>query len=134
MSGRTPLRIALASLFVDDQDKALAFYTGVVDFQARHDIPMGPFRWLTVTSPEGGDGIELVLEPMAFEPARTYQQAPFAAGIPATAFMTADIAAEFARLRAAGVVFRGEPKQMGPITAVTFEDTCGNLINLVQPA
>jgi catechol 2,3-dioxygenase-like lactoylglutathione lyase family enzyme len=128
------MRIALASLFVDDQDKALAFYTGVVGFTVKHDIPMGPFRWLTVESPEGVAGIELVLEPMAFAPARTFQQALFAAGIPATAFMTTDIAAEYARLQARGVVFRGEPKQMGPITAVIFEDTCGNLINLVQPA
>jgi catechol 2,3-dioxygenase-like lactoylglutathione lyase family enzyme len=128
------MRITLASIFVDDQDKALAFYTGKLGFVARHDIPMGEFRWLTVTSPEGVDGVELVLEPMAFEPARTYQQALFAAGIPATAFMTGDIAAEFARLKERGVVFRGEPKQMGPVTIVLFEDTCGNLINLVQPA
>jgi catechol 2,3-dioxygenase-like lactoylglutathione lyase family enzyme len=128
------MRIALASLFVDDQDKALAFYTGVVGFTVKHDIPMGPFRWLTVESPEGVAGVELVLEPMAFAPARTFQQALFAAGIPATAFMTADIAAEYARLKDRGVVFRGEPAAMGPITAVTFEDTCGNLINLVQPA
>ena len=128
------MRIALASIFVDDQDKALAFYTGIVGFVVKHDIPMGPFRWLTVTSPEGVDGIELVLEPMAFAPARTYQQALFSAGIPATAFMTDDIAAEYARLAALGVVFRGEPKQMGPVTVALFEDTCGNLINLVQPA
>jgi predicted enzyme related to lactoylglutathione lyase len=128
------MRIALASIFVDDQDKALAFYTGVVGFTVKHDIPMGSFRWLTVTSPEGVDGIELVLEPMAFEPARTYQQALFSAGIPATAFMTDDIAAEYARLAVLGVVFRGEPKPMGPVTVALFEDTCGNLINLVQPA
>ena len=94
---------------------------------------MGPFRWLTVTSPEGAEGVELVLEPMAFPPAKTFQQALFAAGIPATAFITNDIAAEYKRLLALGVVFRGEPTSMGPITAVMFEDTCGNLINLVQP-
>src|SRR6187549_1577719 len=127
------MRIALASIFVEDQARALAFYTDVIGFRKKEDIAMGEFRWLTVESPEGVAGVELVLEPMAFEPARTFQQALFAAGIPATAFMTADIAAEFARLRARGVVFRGEPTQMGPITAVTFEDTCGNLINLVQP-
>ena len=126
------MRIALASVFVDDQSKALAFYTGVVGFRVKHDIPMGTFRWLTVESPEGVHGVELVLEPMAFEPARTFQQALFAAGIPATAFMTDDIAAEFARLRDRGVVFRGEPQRMGPVTVVLFEDTCGNLINLVQ--
>jgi catechol 2,3-dioxygenase-like lactoylglutathione lyase family enzyme len=127
------MRIALASVFVDDQSKALAFYTEVLGFRVRHDIPMGAFRWLTVESPEGVQGVELVLEPMAFPPARTYQAALYAAGIPATAFMTGDIAAEYARLRARGVVFRGEPQAMGPVTVALFEDTCGNLINLVQP-
>jgi catechol 2,3-dioxygenase-like lactoylglutathione lyase family enzyme len=128
------MRIALASVFVEDQSKALAFYTDIVGFRVKHDIPMGTFRWLTVESPEGVHGVELVLEPMAFAPARTYQQALYAAGIPATAFMTDDIAAEFARLRERGVVFRGEPQQMGPVTVALFEDTCGNLINLVQAA
>ena len=94
---------------------------------------MGPFRWLKVSAPEGAAGVELVLEPMGFPPARDYQKALYEAGIPATAFMTDDIAAEFERLKAQGVRFRGEPQSMGPITAVTFEDTCGNLINLVQP-
>jgi catechol 2,3-dioxygenase-like lactoylglutathione lyase family enzyme len=127
------VRIALASVFVDDQSKALAFYTGVLGFVAKHDIPMGTFRWLTVESPDGVHGVELVLEPMAFPPARAFQAALYDAGIPATAFMTDDIAAEFARLRERGVVFRGEPQRMGPVTVVLFEDTCGNLINLVQP-
>ena len=95
---------------------------------------MGQFRWLTVTSPEGVVGVELVLEPMAFAPARVYQKALFNAGIPATAFMTKDIDAEFQKLKARGVTFRGEPVSMGPIKAVVFEDMCGNLINLVQPA
>ena len=94
---------------------------------------MGPFRWLTVTAPEGAEGVELVLEPLGFEPAKIYQKALFEAGIPATAFLTKDIQAEYLRLKALGVVFRGEPRSMGPISAVTFEDTCGNLINLVQP-
>lgn len=127
------MKITLASVFVHDQDAALRFYTGVLGFEVKHDIPMGEYRWLTVTSPEGAHGVELVLEPMAFEPARTYQKALFDAGIPATAFMSADIAAEYERLKARGVRFRGEPANMGPITAVLFEDTCGNLINLVQP-
>ena len=126
------MRIALASIFVEDQARALDFYTGVIGFRKKEDIAMGEFRWLTVESPEGVHGVELVLEPMAFPPARTYQQALFAAGIPATAFLTGDIAAEHARLRALGVVFRGEPQRMGPVTVVLFEDTCGNLINLVQ--
>jgi catechol 2,3-dioxygenase-like lactoylglutathione lyase family enzyme len=127
------VRIALASVFVDDQSKALAFYTDVLGFAVKHDIPMGDFRWLTVESPEGVHGVELVLEPMAFPPARAFQAALYAAGIPATAFMTDDIATEFARLRERGVAFRAEPQRMGPVTVVLFEDTCGNLINLVQP-
>lgn len=127
------MQIKLASVMVDDQDKALHFYTAVLGFVTQVDIPMGPYRWLTVSSPEGVEGMELVLEPMAFPPAQAYQQALFEAGIPATAFMTADIDAEYRRLLALGVRFRGEPQQMGPISAVLFEDTCGNLINLVQP-
>lgn len=128
------MQITLTSISVEDQDRALAFYTSVLGFEKKHDIPMGEFRWLTVTSPEGAHGVELVLEPMAFPPARTYQKALFDAGIPATAFMTKDIAAEFEKLKSLGVKFRGEPKNMGPVTVVLFEDTCGNLINLVQAA
>lgn len=127
------MQIRLTSLLVDDQDKALAFYTQVLGFTPMADIPMGAYRWLTVTSPDGIVGVELVLEPMAFPPARTWQRALYDAGIPATAFITTDIAADVARLTAKGVVFRGAPTAMGPITAVLFEDTCGNLINLVQP-
>ena len=128
------MQIKFVSLTVEDQASALRFYTEVLGFEKMADIPMGAYRWLTVESPEGVHGVELVLEPMAFPPARTYQQALFAAGIPATALITHDIAAETKRLQAKGVVFRGEPVAMGPITAVLFEDTCGNLINLVQPA
>ena len=128
------MQITLASVFVEDQDRALVFYTSVLGFQKKHDIPMGQFRWLTVTSPEGAAGVELVLEPMAFPPARTYQKALFEAGIPATAFMTTDIASEYQKLKSLGVKFRGEPASAGPVTVVLFEDTCGNLINLVQPA
>ena len=127
------MQIRLSSVMVENQDSALHFYTGVLGFVKKNDIPMGPFRWLTVTSPEGTEGVELVLEPMAFPPAQMYQKALFAAGIPATAFMTSDIQSEYQRLKELGVVFRGEPKRMGPVTAVLFEDTCGNLINLVQP-
>jgi catechol 2,3-dioxygenase-like lactoylglutathione lyase family enzyme len=129
------MQIRLASVMVENQDTALRFYTTVLGFVKRKDIPMGPsFRWLTVTSPEGAEGVELVLEPMGFPPAQTFQKALFSAGIPATAFLTNDIASEYRRLKSLGVVFRGEPTSMGPITAVLFEDTCGNLINLVQPA
>jgi predicted enzyme related to lactoylglutathione lyase len=128
------MQIKFVSIMVEDQDSALYFYTTVLGFEKMADIPMGEFRWLTVCSPEGMAGVELVLEPMAFPPARAYQQALFEAGIPATAFITKDIAAEVQRLKARGVKFRGEPTNMGLITAVVFEDTCGNLINLVQPA
>ena len=128
------MQIKLASVMVDDQDKALRFYTTILGFVKKADIPVGPFRWLTVSSPQGVEGVELVLEPMGFPPARTYQKALFDAGIPATAFMTNVIEAEYRRLKQLGVSFRGEPRSMGPISAVLFEDTCGNLINLVQPA
>lgn len=126
------MQITLTSIFVEDQDRALQFYTEVLGFEKKHDIPMGEFRWLTVTSPEGVSGMELVLEPMAFPPARVYQKALYDAGIPITAFMSADINAEFQRLKDRGVIFRGEPTEMGPVTIVLFEDTCGNLINLAQ--
>ena len=127
------MQIRLASVMVDNQENALRFYTAVLGFVKNKDIPMGPFRWLTVSSPEGAEGVELVLEPMGFAPAQTYQKALFAAGIPATAFLTSDIQSEYGRLKALGVSFRDEPKSMGSILAVLFEDTCGNLINLVQP-
>jgi len=128
------MQITLASVLVEDQDHALRFYTAVLGFEKKHDIPMGQFRWLTVSSPEGAPGAELVLEPLAFPPARVYQKALFDAGIPATAFISRDVVAEYERLRSLGVRFRGEPAKMGPVTVVLFEDTCGNLINLVQPA
>ena len=127
------MQIRLASVMVDDQEKALRFYTSVLGFEKMADIPMGEYRWLTVTSPDGIAGVELALEPMGFAPARTYQRALLDAGIPATAFLTDDIFAEFRRLKKSGVAFRGEPTTMGPIIAVRFEDTCGNLIQLVQP-
>jgi predicted enzyme related to lactoylglutathione lyase len=128
------MQIKLSSIMVDNQDNALRFYTTIVGFVKKADIPMGSFRWLTVSSPEGVEGVELVLEPMGFPPAQTYQKALFEAGIPATAFITSDIDAEYRRLKELGVIIHGEPKNMGPIRAVLFEDTCGNLINLVQPA
>lgn len=127
------MQIKFVSITVEDQESALNFYTSVLGFEKMADIPMGEYRWLTVTSPDGIEGVELVLEPMGFPPARAYQKALFDAGIPATAFITKDIAAEVERLKARGVKFRGEPQDMGPIKVVVFEDTCGNLINLVQP-
>ncbi|CAD5370255.1 hypothetical protein RA210_U120083 [Rubrivivax sp. A210] len=127
------MKITLNSVLVQDQDEALTIYTERLGFVKKADIAIGHYRWLTVAAPEGIAGVELALEPMAFEPARVYQRALFEAGIPATAFVSRDIAAEAARLRARGVVVRGEPAVMGPITAVMFEDGCGNLIHLVQP-
>jgi catechol 2,3-dioxygenase-like lactoylglutathione lyase family enzyme len=128
------MRIQFCSLMVDDQEKALKFYTEVLGFTKMADIPMGEYRWLTVVSPERREGVELVLEPLGFPPAKVYQQALYEAGISITAFLTDDIQGEYRRLKERGVVFRGEPTAMGPITAVDFEDTCGNLVKLVQTA
>lgn len=127
------MQIKFSPLLVDDQDAALRFYTQQLGFETCADIPMGPYRFLTVRSPEGLPGVELVLQPLGFEPARTYQRALYEAGMPAAAFTTPDITAEHARLQARGVRFRGEPQAMGPIIGVLFEDGCGNLIHLVQP-
>ncbi len=127
------MQIKFTSIPVDDQERALQFYTSVLGFRKMADLRMGDYRWLTVVSPEGVEGVELVLEPMGLEAARTYQKALFDAGVPAHAFITHDLAGEMARLKSRGVAFRGEPRAMGPITAVTFEDGCGNVLNLVQP-
>ncbi len=127
------MRIDLTSVMVDDQEKALQFYTGKLGFIKMADLPMGENHWLTVRSPEGPQEIELVLEPVGFPQAREFQKALYEAGIPLTAFRTDDIDKEFQELKHRGVIFRGEPLVMGPIKAVLFEDTCGNLINLVQP-
>jgi predicted enzyme related to lactoylglutathione lyase len=128
------MRINLSSVMVEDQEQALKFYTEKLGFVKKTDMSVGDYRWLTVISPEGAEGVELVLEPMGFPPAREYQKALFSAGIPITAFISKDIQAEYKRLKALGVNFRTEPQVMGAITSVLFEDTCGNLINLVQPA
>ena len=127
------MQLKFISVMVTEQDAALQFYTGVLGFTPMADIPMGEYRWLTVTSPDGIEGVELVLEPLAFPPARVFQKELFDAGIPATALITKDIQSDYERLKKRGVIFRGEPQNMGMITAVVFEDTCGNLINLVQP-
>jgi len=126
------IKIALSSIVVDDQAKALAFYTDVLGFEKKHDVPVGEFRWITVVSPEGPDGVELVLEPNENPAARTFQQAMFDQGIPLTAFATDDVRREYERLRQRGVVFRGEPTEAGPVTVAMFEDTSGNLIQLFQ--
>jgi predicted enzyme related to lactoylglutathione lyase len=128
------MRINLSSVMVEDQEQALKFYTEKLGFIKKTDMSVGEYRWLTVTSPDGPEGVELVLEPMGFPPARDYQKALYNAGIPITAFLSKDIQGEYKLLKARGVKFRSEPPAMGAITSVLFEDTCGNLINLVQPA
>jgi catechol 2,3-dioxygenase-like lactoylglutathione lyase family enzyme len=127
------MRIKLNSVMVDDQQKALEFYTGVLGFVVKHDIPVGEYRWITVVSAEGPEDLELALEPNANPAGRTFQEALFAQGIPATAFESADIEAECERLRAKGVVFTQGPTDVGAVTIAVFADTCGNLIQLYQP-
>lgn len=117
---------------VDDQDKALAFYTSKLGFAKNLDIPMGKMRWLTVTSPEGATGVEIVLETDDFPPAQKAKKILYEAGFPVTVLTTNDIGADYQRLKDKGVEFRGEPRNIGPVSTVPFEDTCGNLINLVQ--
>ena len=127
------MKIGLTSVMVDDQDKALKFYTEKLGFVVKNDMPMGGgARWLTVTSPEGIEGVELLLEPLGFEPARTYQKAVRDAGMPLTVFFTDDLDAEYAKLKARGVVFVVEPTKMPWGAHSLFDDTCGNLINLSQ--
>jgi catechol 2,3-dioxygenase-like lactoylglutathione lyase family enzyme len=127
------MKIKLCSVFVDDQQKALTFYTGTLGFLKSHDIPVGEFRWLTVKSPEGGE-TELSLEPNANPAAKTFQEAIFKQGIPATAFEVDDIEGEFRRLSDLGVVFTSDPTNAGPVTLAVFADTCGNLIQIYQPS
>lgn len=127
------MRIKLTSVLVDDQDKALDFYTNVLGFEKKLDIPVGEFRWLTVVSREGPDDLELTLEPNANPAAQTYQKALFDQGIPLNAFEVSDMEAEVARLRERGVAFTTEPTDAGPVIIAVLSDTCGNLIQLYQP-
>jgi catechol 2,3-dioxygenase-like lactoylglutathione lyase family enzyme len=122
------MRINLASIHVDDQEKALRFYTEVLGFEKKNDVPMGEHRWLTVVSPEEPDGVELVLEPSDHPAVNPYKTALVADGIPFTSFAVADVQAEFDRLKGLGVTFTQEPTAMGPVTAAVLDDTCGNLI------
>ena len=127
------MKIKLNSVFVDDQDKALTFYTEVLGFVKKHDIPVGEFRWLTVVSPQEPDGTELLLEPNDNPAAKTFQKALVEQGIPLTAFAVEDIQVEYDRLRKQGVVFNMKPTKMGEVTVAIFNDTCGNLIQIYQP-
>jgi predicted enzyme related to lactoylglutathione lyase len=127
------MRIKLTSIMVDNQDKALKFYTEIFGFVKKHEIPVGEYRWLTVVSPEGPDDVELSLEPNANPAGKTFQEALFKQGIPIAAFEVDDLEQEFKRLQGAAVAFTQAPTRMGPVTIAVCSDTCGNLIQLYQP-
>jgi catechol 2,3-dioxygenase-like lactoylglutathione lyase family enzyme len=132
--GKTVVRINLASVFVDDQDKALRFYTEVLGFRKKTEVPVGQHRWLTVVSPEAPEGPELVLEPGDHPAVRPFKEALVRDGIPFASFAVADVQTEYERLRALGVQFTQEPVQMGPVMTAVLDDTCGNLIQLAAHA
>ena len=124
------MKINLTSVLVDDQEKALAFYTDVLGFVKKIDVPMGEHRWLTVVSPEEPDGVQLVLEPSEHPAVGPFKDALVADGIPFTSFAVADVQKEFERLTALGVTFTQEPVVMGPVTTAVLDDTCGNLVQI----
>jgi predicted enzyme related to lactoylglutathione lyase len=126
------MKIKLHSVMVDDQDKALKFYTEKLGFVKKQDFPVGQFRWITVVSPEEPNGTELVLEPDDNPASKAFKQAIYDQGIPFTALQVDDIQAEFQRLSKLGVHFSMEPVQMGPVWQAVFDDTCGNLIQIYQ--
>jgi catechol 2,3-dioxygenase-like lactoylglutathione lyase family enzyme len=126
------MRINLTSVMVDDQAKALRFYTDVLGFVKKTEIPLGEARWLTVVSPDAPDGVELVLEPDSHPAARPFKEALVADGIPFTSFAVDDVTAEYERLRGLGVRFTQEPTAAGPVTTAVFDDTCGNLIQIAH--
>jgi catechol 2,3-dioxygenase-like lactoylglutathione lyase family enzyme len=126
------MRIVVSSVFVDDQDKALEFYTTKLGFVKKTEIPMGPVRWLTVVSPDDQNGTELVLEPDMHPAVKPFKAALVQDGIPFQSFAVKDIRTEYERLRAAGVEFTQPPVAMGPVTTAVFDDTCGNLIQIAQ--
>jgi catechol 2,3-dioxygenase-like lactoylglutathione lyase family enzyme len=126
------VRINLASVLVDDQDKALRFYTEILGFVKKTDVPVGEARWLTVVSPDDPDGTELLLEPDAHPAAKPFKQALVDDGIPYTSFAVDDVKAEYDRLRALGVRFTQEPLEMQPVTTAVLDDTCGNLIQIAR--
>jgi predicted enzyme related to lactoylglutathione lyase len=126
------MKIKLTNVLVDDQDKALKFYTDVLGFVKKTEIPMGEFKWLTVVSKDDDNGVELLLEPMGFPPSRTYQQALKEAKIPYTLFFVDDLEEEYERLKSLGVVFVHPPTDAGPTKIAVLDDTCGNNIQLVE--
>ena len=126
------MKVKVTSVMVDDQDKALKFYTEKLGFVKKKEVPLGEYKWLTVVSGEEPDGVDLLLEPIGFAPARVYQKALKDAGIPLTMFNVDNIQSEYERLERSGVKFSMKPTQMGPATIAVFDDTCGNNIQLVQ--
>jgi len=126
------MRIKITSIMVDDQDKALKFYTEVLGFKKKNEIPMGPYKWLTVVSPEGPSDLELSLEPNANPAAKAFQEAMFSQNIPLAAFEVTGLDKEYERLKSRGVQFTGEPTRVEHVTLAAFSDTCGNLIQLYE--
>ena len=126
------MRINLTSVLVDDQDKALRFYTETLGFVKKTEIPLGEARWLTVVSPDDPDGTELVLEPDTHPAVGPFKKALVDDGIPFTSFAVDDVKAEYERLRALGVRFTQPPVEMGPAITAVFDDTCGNLIQVAS--
>jgi catechol 2,3-dioxygenase-like lactoylglutathione lyase family enzyme len=126
------MKIVVTSVLVDDQEKALRFYTDVLGFVKKTEVPLGVHRWLTVVSPDDLDGVELVLEPDEHPAARPFKRALVEDGIPFTSFGVKDVNAEYKRLVDAGVRFTQPPVEMGPVTTAVFDDTCGNLIQMAQ--
>jgi predicted enzyme related to lactoylglutathione lyase len=126
------MKIIVTSIFVQDQAKALAFYSEKLGFVKKNDVPTGEYRWITLVSPDVQDGTELLLEPNSHPAAKEYQEKLFAEGIPVTMFGVADIHAEYKRLLDKGVKFMMEPTKMGEVTIAVFDDTCGNFIQIIQ--
>ena len=126
------MKIIVTSIFVQDQDRALEFYTKTLGFVKKHDVPVGEFRWITLVSPDDQEGTELLLEPNENPVAKEYQEKLVAQGIPATMFGVADVREEYERLMKHGVKFTIAPTKMGEVTLAVFDDTCGNLIQIVQ--
>lgn len=126
------MKIIITSIFVEDQDKALEFYTKTLGFVKKHDVPSGAYRWITLVSADEQEGTELLLEPNQHPAAKEYQQKLFADGIPITMFGVADIRKEYEQLAEKGVRFTMEPTEMGEVTIAIFDDTCGNLIQMIE--
>ena len=126
------MRVTLTSVFVSDQDEALRFYTETLGFVKKHDLPVGEFKWLTVVSPDDPDGTELLLEPNENPVAQAFQKGIFDQGIPAASFSVMDIQAEYEKLKSLGVAFTMEPTELANVAIAVFDDTCGNLIQIMQ--